>query len=247
MLCILCLTFCQKLQKPVFVSWTFSNCRDFNIVLWFLIHLINDDAFVSAATADACFIVDLVCLFMKTHLLALLQDNCLDLVHYAFLRKLSGCVRNITAFCQLLLRPIKSAVLADTDISVNPNIGPIYRPGQYIDLSLVETIRSLDEDCHTVDGPAVWRFNSYWIYCISCNGVIDRSASANHKTAAQTDPFRKRGHPPSHRKSQTSCPRKAGLLNRLRLKQLSIHASKVLREISAVSVGFTAFWFQRAQ
>jgi len=33
---------------------------------------------------------------------------------------LSGCVRNITAFCQLLLRPIISAVLADTDILVKP-------------------------------------------------------------------------------------------------------------------------------
>ena len=31
-----------------------------------------DDAFVSAATADLCFMVHLVCLFMKTHLQALL-------------------------------------------------------------------------------------------------------------------------------------------------------------------------------
>jgi len=36
----------------------------------------------------------LVCLFMKTHLVALLQDNCLELVRCAFLRKLSACVRN---------------------------------------------------------------------------------------------------------------------------------------------------------
>jgi len=35
-----------------------------------------DDAFVSAATADARFMVNFVCLFMKPHLLAL-QDNCL--------------------------------------------------------------------------------------------------------------------------------------------------------------------------
>jgi len=60
--------------------------------------MMKDDAFVSAATADACSMVHLVCLFMKTHLLALLQDNCLDLVHCAFLRKLSGCMRNITGF-----------------------------------------------------------------------------------------------------------------------------------------------------
>jgi len=58
---------------------------------------------------------------MKPHLLALLQDNCLDLLRCAFLRKLSGCVRNITGFCQLLLR------LADTDISVKPKYRPIYR------------------------------------------------------------------------------------------------------------------------
>ena len=41
----------------------------------FLINLSNDDAFVSAATADACFMVHPVSLFMKTHLLVLLQDN----------------------------------------------------------------------------------------------------------------------------------------------------------------------------
>ena len=68
-----------------------------------------DDAFVSAETVDACSMVNLVCLFMKPHLLALLSDNCLDLLCCGFLRKLSGCVRNITAFCQLLLRPIISA------------------------------------------------------------------------------------------------------------------------------------------
>jgi len=47
--------------------------------------------------------VYLVCLFMKTHLLVLLQHNCLDLVHCAFSCKLSACVRNITAFCKYLL------------------------------------------------------------------------------------------------------------------------------------------------
>jgi len=57
--------------------------------------------------------VHLVCLFMKIYLLVLLQDNCLDLLCCAFLRKLSGCMRNITAFCQYLLRPIK---LADSNI-----------------------------------------------------------------------------------------------------------------------------------
>ena len=73
------------------------------------------NAFVSAATANACFMFNLVCLFIKRPLLELLQDNCLDLVRCASLRKLSTCVRNTTAFCQHLLRPIKSAVLVDTD------------------------------------------------------------------------------------------------------------------------------------
>jgi len=86
-----------------------------------------DDAFVSVVTAYARSMVNFVCLFMKPHLLALLQDNCLDLVRCGFLRKLYGCVRNITAFCQHLLRPIISAVLADTDISVKSKYRPIYR------------------------------------------------------------------------------------------------------------------------
>jgi len=37
--------------------------------------LINDDAFVLAAMADMCSMVHLICLFVKTYLLALLQDN----------------------------------------------------------------------------------------------------------------------------------------------------------------------------
>jgi len=68
--------------------------------------------------------VNLVRLFMKTHLLELLQNICLDLVCYAFLRKLSGYMKNITTFCQHLLRPIKSVILADADILVKPK----YRP-----------------------------------------------------------------------------------------------------------------------
>jgi len=88
---------------------------------------IIDDAFLLTATADAYSMFHLVCLFMKTHLLALLQDNCLDLVCCAFLRKLSACVRNITAFCQHLLRPTK-AILANTDIS-KTQISPICHPG----------------------------------------------------------------------------------------------------------------------
>jgi len=43
--------------------------------------------------------------FSKTPV-TFLQDNCLDLLRCAFLRKLSGCVRNITACCQHLPRLI---------------------------------------------------------------------------------------------------------------------------------------------
>jgi len=50
----------------------FFKLQQFQYFAIFLIHLINDDAFISAATTDACFMVHLVCLFMKTHLLALL-------------------------------------------------------------------------------------------------------------------------------------------------------------------------------
>jgi len=66
----------------------------------------------------------LVCLFMKTDLLALLQDNCLDLVHCAFLCKLSSNVRNIIAFCQHLLRLVILAALAGIDISAKPKYQP---------------------------------------------------------------------------------------------------------------------------
>jgi len=40
---------------------------------------------------------------------------------------MSGCVKNITAFCQHLLRPIKSAILANIDVSVKPKYRMIYR------------------------------------------------------------------------------------------------------------------------
>jgi len=82
--------------------------------------LINNDAFVSAAMADVCCMVHLVCLFMKMHLLALLQDNCIYLVRCAFLHKLSVCVGNITVFCQHLL----NLIIADVDISAKPKYWP---------------------------------------------------------------------------------------------------------------------------
>ena len=52
-----------------------------------------------AATAHMCSMVHLVCLFMKMHLLALLQDKCLNLLCCTFLSKLSGCVRYTTEQC----------------------------------------------------------------------------------------------------------------------------------------------------
>jgi len=67
-----------------------------------MIFLINNDAFVSAAMADEYFMVPFVCLFMKTHLLALLQDNCLDLVHYKCFLARVVCI----------LSKVRSAVLA---------------------------------------------------------------------------------------------------------------------------------------
>ena len=87
----------------------FFKLPHFQFCALILFNLINDDAFVSAATADTYSMVHLVCLFMKTHLLMLMQDNCPDLVCCAYLSKLTACVRNITTFCQHLLRPILSA------------------------------------------------------------------------------------------------------------------------------------------
>jgi len=64
-----------------------------------------------------------------------------------FLRKLSGCMRNITAFCQHLLRPIKSTVLADTDVSMKLKYWPDISAtlGRHIGLSLERTT-SYDEE-----------------------------------------------------------------------------------------------------
>jgi len=99
------------LRKLPEVQRDFIHTQHLHVVASSIAKL-HDDAFVSAATADMCFMVNLVRLFMKPHLLALLKDNCLDLLRCAFLRKLSGCMRNMVAFCQHLLRPIKSAILA---------------------------------------------------------------------------------------------------------------------------------------
>ena len=100
--------------------------HQFQYFTWILINLMNDDAFVSAVMVDMHSIV-LVCLFMIAHVLAWLQDKCLDLVCCAFFCKLSTCMRNITAFCQHLLRLIKSVILANTNLSVKPKYWPIYR------------------------------------------------------------------------------------------------------------------------
>jgi len=71
--------------------------------------------------------VHLVCLFMKTHLVMLLQDNILDLLCCTFLSKLSGCVRmrNITEFCQHLLSFGRYRYISKTQILVSAR--PIYR------------------------------------------------------------------------------------------------------------------------
>jgi len=57
-----------------------------------------------------------VCLFMKTHMLALLQDNCLDLVLLYFLVQVAWMHGEYNS---ILSTPTKADfVLADTDISV---------------------------------------------------------------------------------------------------------------------------------
>ena len=87
--------------------------------------MINDDAFLLAATADACTMVHLVSLFMKPNLLALLQDNCLDVVHVlslvqgVWMREEYNSVLSTPAEAA---DKIGSAVLADTDMSASANI-----------------------------------------------------------------------------------------------------------------------------
>jgi len=123
----------SKTSKINIYELNFSKCSNCNILLWLSINLNNDDAFVFAVTANACSIVQLVCSLMKTHLLTLLQDNCFDLLCCAFLSKLSGCMRNIIAFCQHLLSRFWPIPI----YWQNPNIGRLYRLGWYIGLSLL--------------------------------------------------------------------------------------------------------------
>jgi len=61
----------QKLPK---VQREFIRTQHLHVVASSIAKL-PSAAFVSAAKADACSMVNLVCLFTKTHLLALLQDN----------------------------------------------------------------------------------------------------------------------------------------------------------------------------
>jgi len=53
-----------KTSKIRIYELKFSNCSNFNNLLWFLINLIDDDAFVLAATTDTRFMVHLVYLFI---------------------------------------------------------------------------------------------------------------------------------------------------------------------------------------
>jgi len=77
--------------------------------------------------ADACFIVHLFCLFMKTHVPALLQDYCLDLGSLCFLAQVV-CMRE--EYKSVLSTPTE----ADTRL-LWPI--PIYRQNPDIGLSLV--------------------------------------------------------------------------------------------------------------
>jgi len=80
----------------------------------------------------------------------------LDLVHCAFLHKLSGCVRNITAFGQHLLRLIKLAILADTNISVKPKYLPIYRSNSILHIRIANELQ-----VQTTSLETVCMFNKY--------------------------------------------------------------------------------------
>jgi len=53
------------------VQREFSRTQHLHVVAWSIAEL-PDDAFVLVVTADACFVVNLICLFMKPHLLVLL-------------------------------------------------------------------------------------------------------------------------------------------------------------------------------
>jgi len=59
------------LQKLPEVQWEFIRTQHLHMAALSIAKL-PDDVFVSAATANACSMVNLVCLFMKPHLLALL-------------------------------------------------------------------------------------------------------------------------------------------------------------------------------
>jgi len=116
--------FFKNLKNRDLWAKLFRIDSNFTILLWFLINLINDDAFVSAATANACFMVHLVCLFMETNLLALLQDNCLDLVRCAFLQ----VVWMREEYNSVLSTPTEANKIGPIPIyRRNSNIGPIYR------------------------------------------------------------------------------------------------------------------------
>jgi len=59
------------LRKLLEVQREFIRTQHLHVVASNIVKL-NDDAFILAAMADACSMVNLVCLFMKLHLLALL-------------------------------------------------------------------------------------------------------------------------------------------------------------------------------
>jgi len=91
--------------------------------------------------ADAFSMVDLVCVFMKTYLVALLQDNCLDLVHCAFLRQV---VYICEEYNSILSTPTKADLinlLANTNISVKPTYHPNILARLIYQLSLIHTYR----------------------------------------------------------------------------------------------------------
>jgi len=157
------------------MSYNFSNCSNFNILLWFLINLLMMMLLFQVWwLTHVPWFISSACLWK--HTLALLQDNCHDLVRCAFLHKLSACVRNITAFCQYLLMPISSVVLADTNVWVKPiywpdiSARPIYRSICSLHLLLAHHLCYVDVYCVcTIKNCVTYIFYLYYslsiIYC----------------------------------------------------------------------------------
>ena len=103
---------------------------------------------------------------IRLHVLSHTPVELLDiLVRCAFLRNFSGCVRNITVFWQHLRRPINRPFWPKTVSPIyrwNPNVGPMYRPGRYIGLSLNKTSGRICDTGLTFAADTNWNLYLAW-------------------------------------------------------------------------------------